>query len=107
MVEEFVVVDGPSAYNAILERPAIHNFKVVPSTYHQVMMFPIRNEMGSMVGQQQASRECYTIAMKEPKAVCTIKANPGEQRPTASSKAIKGDFIRVAVRPVKSRHRGS
>lgn len=36
-VEEFVVVDGPLAYNAILGRPAIYYFH----TYHQVMKSPL------------------------------------------------------------------
>lgn len=31
-------------FNAILERPCLYNMKAVPSTYHQCLKFPIRNE---------------------------------------------------------------
>lgn len=51
-IDEFVVVDDPSAYNAILGRSTIHYFRAVPSTYLQVMKFPTRNGMGTVVGQQ-------------------------------------------------------
>lgn len=34
MVEEFVVIDGPLAYNTTMRRLAIHNFQAVLSTYH-------------------------------------------------------------------------
>ncbi|KAJ9565054.1 hypothetical protein OSB04_001020 [Centaurea solstitialis] len=37
---KFNVIDCPSAYNAILRRPWIHDMKVVPSTYHQKIKFP-------------------------------------------------------------------
>ncbi|XP_012840429.1 PREDICTED: uncharacterized protein LOC105960762 [Erythranthe guttata] len=37
---KFLIVDKPSPYNIILERPAIHTFKSVPSSYHQKWKFP-------------------------------------------------------------------
>ncbi|KAJ9553497.1 hypothetical protein OSB04_017542, partial [Centaurea solstitialis] len=37
---KFNVIDCPSAYNAILGRPWIHDMKAVPSTYHQKIKFP-------------------------------------------------------------------
>ncbi|XP_075101744.1 uncharacterized protein LOC142177176 [Nicotiana tabacum] len=36
----FEVVDGDMGYNVVLGRPWIHEMKVVPSTYHQLLMFP-------------------------------------------------------------------
>lgn len=78
MVEEFVVVDGPLTYDTILKRPTIHNLWAIPSTYHQVMKFPTPLGMGYVVGQQRASRECYTIALKEPKLVCAINVETNE-----------------------------
>lgn len=47
-VEEFVVIDGPLAYNTILGRLTIHHFKAVPSTYHKTMKFPISNGTGTV-----------------------------------------------------------
>ncbi|XP_012843505.1 PREDICTED: uncharacterized protein LOC105963636 [Erythranthe guttata] len=37
---KFLIVDKPPPYNIILERPAIHTFKSVPSSYHQKWKFP-------------------------------------------------------------------
>ncbi|KAJ9535562.1 hypothetical protein OSB04_un001302 [Centaurea solstitialis] len=37
---KFNVIDCPSAYNAKLGRPWIHDMKAVPSTYHQKIKFP-------------------------------------------------------------------
>ncbi|XP_070052982.1 uncharacterized protein [Nicotiana tomentosiformis] len=37
----FGVVDGDMGYNIILGRPWLHEMKVVPSTYHQLLKFPM------------------------------------------------------------------
>ncbi|XP_074300357.1 uncharacterized protein LOC141631607 [Silene latifolia] len=36
----YLVIDGPSTYNVILERPWLHLMKAVPSTYHHYIKFP-------------------------------------------------------------------
>lgn len=45
-IVEFVVVDGASAYNAILGRPYIHDLQAVLSTLHSRMKYPIKNGVG-------------------------------------------------------------
>lgn len=35
----FLLVNSDSAYNAILERPRIHDMKAIHSTYHQKVKF--------------------------------------------------------------------
>ncbi|XP_070008670.1 uncharacterized protein [Nicotiana sylvestris] len=37
----FEVVDGDIGYNIILGRPWLHEMKVVPLTYHQLLKFPM------------------------------------------------------------------
>jgi len=37
----FLVVDYLSSYNAILGRPTFNSWKVVTSTYHLIIKFPI------------------------------------------------------------------
>ena len=61
---KFMVVGGPSAYNAILGRPWIHSMKVVPSTYDQVIRFPTKKGVREIQGDQKALRECYNIALR-------------------------------------------
>ncbi|XP_019261952.1 PREDICTED: uncharacterized protein LOC109239814 [Nicotiana attenuata] len=38
----FEVVDGDMGYNIILGRPWLHEMRAVPSTYHQLLKFPMR-----------------------------------------------------------------
>lgn len=61
----FLVVDCILAYNAILERPTLHELKAVASTYHQILKFPTKNSVGAVYGEQKTSRECYFTALKE------------------------------------------
>ncbi|XP_075500196.1 uncharacterized protein LOC142538781 [Primulina tabacum] len=46
----FTVVDTPSAYNGILGRPALKDFRAVASTYHQKLKFPVGKEVGVLCG---------------------------------------------------------
>ena len=60
----FLVVDCPSAYNAILGRPTLNSWKAVTSTYHLMTKFPTEYGVGEVQGDQVVLRECY-IAMLE------------------------------------------
>ena len=48
----FVVLDSPSAYNMILGRPWIHKMRAVPSTFHQVIVFPTKWGIKEIKGEQ-------------------------------------------------------
>ena len=63
----FLVVDCSSSYNAIIERPTLNSWKVVTSTYHLSVKFPIEYRVGQVQGDQLATRECYLtmLAMDE------------------------------------------
>ncbi|XP_016500638.2 uncharacterized protein LOC107819078 [Nicotiana tabacum] len=52
---KFQVIDTDMAYNIILERLWIHDMDVVPSTLHQVIMFPSQWGIRQIRGDQQAS----------------------------------------------------
>lgn len=51
----FPMVDHPSAYNVILGRLAIHDFRTVPSTYHMAIKFPTRCRVNTVRGDQVES----------------------------------------------------
>lgn len=38
LLEKFLIIDGVSTYNIIMGRPWIHDLRVVPSTFHQVII---------------------------------------------------------------------
>ncbi|XP_073132805.1 uncharacterized protein [Henckelia pumila] len=58
-IGSFIIVDAPSAYNAILGRPAMTIFMAVASALYQKLKFPVGNEIGEVQGDQKISRKCY------------------------------------------------
>ncbi|GMN28351.1 hypothetical protein TIFTF001_051655 [Ficus carica] len=58
----FLVVDRPSVYNAIIGRPTLNAMRAVTSTYHLMMKFPTENGIGVVVGSQKEARICYVNA---------------------------------------------
>nr|XP_016448396.1 PREDICTED: uncharacterized protein LOC107773501 [Nicotiana tabacum] len=57
----FKVVDSDMGYNVILGRPWIHEMKVVPSTYHQLLKFPTPEGIKRIRGDQPPSREMNVV----------------------------------------------
>ncbi|XP_022880799.1 uncharacterized protein LOC111398076 [Olea europaea var. sylvestris] len=64
IVTNFLVVKTPMAYNAIYGRPLLNAAGTVPSTYHQIMKFPTSRGIGSVRGDQHASRKCYVDSIQ-------------------------------------------
>ncbi|RWW67831.1 hypothetical protein BHE74_00024676 [Ensete ventricosum] len=70
LMVSFMVVKLPSAYNAIIGRPTLNQLKAVVSTYHRLLKFPTRAEVGKVRSDQRDSRQCYlatTTLSKKPK----------------------------------------
>ncbi|URD77573.1 Retrotransposon protein [Musa troglodytarum] len=59
----FLVVDLPTAYNAILGRPTLNKIRAVISTYHRTLKFPTHAGVGEVRGNPQESRQCYLTAI--------------------------------------------
>ena len=53
---DFLLVDQPSAYNAIIGRPTLNALRAVISTYHLAMKFPAGDQVGEVRGDQAESR---------------------------------------------------
>ncbi|XP_073270439.1 uncharacterized protein [Primulina huaijiensis] len=67
----FTVVDILSAYNGILGRPALKDFRAVASTYHQKLKFPVGKGVGVLCGDQKVARRCYEgVVREEGKRAC-------------------------------------
>ncbi|XP_059436681.1 uncharacterized protein LOC132169711 [Corylus avellana] len=62
---DFLVIDRPGAYNAIIGRPALNKLKVVTSTYHLMMKFPTEEGVGEVKGDQTQTRRCYNTSLKK------------------------------------------
>ncbi|KAK2997598.1 hypothetical protein RJ639_025620 [Escallonia herrerae] len=65
---DFVVVKVPSAYNAILGRPALNQLQAVVSTYHLKMKFPTEHGIGEVKGDRTIARQCYVTSCRPKKA---------------------------------------
>ncbi|XP_073031328.1 uncharacterized protein [Primulina eburnea] len=61
----FTVVNTPSSYNGILGQPALKDFRVVASTYHQKLKFPMGKGVAVLCGDQKVARRCYERIVKE------------------------------------------
>uniref|UniRef100_A0A2N9IPM7 Reverse transcriptase domain-containing protein n=1 Tax=Fagus sylvatica TaxID=28930 RepID=A0A2N9IPM7_FAGSY len=60
---DFLVVNCPSAYNAIIGQPTLNRLRVVTSTYHLLIKFPTEHGIGEVRGDQIAAKECYLASL--------------------------------------------
>ncbi|XP_019254989.1 PREDICTED: uncharacterized protein LOC109233558 [Nicotiana attenuata] len=63
----FGVVDGDMGYNVILGRPWIHEMKAIPSIYHQLLKFPMLQEVKPIRGDQPAAKEMNAVTISSRK----------------------------------------
>lgn len=56
---ELMVVDAPFTYNMIVGQLWLHGMKVVPSTYHQKVKFPMESGVNEILGDQPVAWVCY------------------------------------------------
>ncbi|KAK3038382.1 hypothetical protein RJ639_030282 [Escallonia herrerae] len=98
---DFVVVKVPSAYNAILGRPALNQLQAVVSTYHLKMKFPTEHGIGEVKGDQTTARQCYVTSCRglptrhrgQPGEIDTIHAI----KPPKTIKQVQEPTRRVAT----------
>ncbi|XP_050249411.1 uncharacterized protein LOC126696755 [Quercus robur] len=89
----FLVVDCPSSYNAIIGRPTLNSWKAVTSTYHLSVKFPTEHRVGQVQGDQLAARECYLamLAMDEQIQAMNIEERRMVAEPTEALEDISLD----------------
>ncbi|XP_073271858.1 uncharacterized protein [Primulina huaijiensis] len=61
----FTVIDTPSAFNGMIWRPSLKDFRAVASTYHQKLKFPVGKGVGILCGDQKTDRRCYEGVVRE------------------------------------------
>ena len=74
---EFIVVQAPSPYNAIMGRSWLHKMRAIPSTLHQKLRFPTKDGVMEINGDQVAAKQCVLAAAK--------KNTPGKVDPAGIS----------------------
>jgi hypothetical protein len=61
---KFLLIDRPSAYNAIIGRTALNDLKAITSTSHLKIKFPTERGVGEVRGEQGVTHQCYNIMLK-------------------------------------------
>uniref|UniRef100_A0A803M1Y5 Uncharacterized protein n=1 Tax=Chenopodium quinoa TaxID=63459 RepID=A0A803M1Y5_CHEQI len=92
VMAEFLVIDVPSSYNAIVGRPLIHDMQVVVSPYYLTMVYVSNAGTTERVrGSQIMARECYVSALKQSSRQRTCEQTPSkrERVPSAHDLAME------------------
>lgn len=60
---QFSVVNDLSPCNANMGHAWLHRMKVIPSTYHQKVICPMKDRQIDFLGSQLAACQCYQVAL--------------------------------------------
>lgn len=61
---QFSMVEDLSPFNAIMGHAWLHNMNVIPSTYHQMVSYLIKDSQIDFFGSQLAAHQCYQVALE-------------------------------------------
>ena len=76
LLATFVVVDCPSAYNAVIGRPILVELRAIISMWHLAMKFPTDAGVGCVLGNQREAREYYNASITKAKSGASRSATP-------------------------------
>ncbi|XP_058217354.1 uncharacterized protein LOC131328425 [Rhododendron vialii] len=107
---EFVVVDVPSLYNAIVRRTWLHKMKAIASTYHQVVRFiGAYGHREDLYRDHTVAKRCYVNVVRSNNQMSRVNLIEVTDAPVledvgrrADEKAIK-DLITVPINKDNSR----
>lgn len=74
---EFLVVDGPTAYNAIVGTPWLNSLRAIPSTFHLCLKFPTLLRVETIQGDRKAPQVCLAAGLKRKNS--ESETNPKKQ----------------------------
>ena len=81
---DFLVINQPSAFNALLGRPSLKALKAITSIYHLLMKFPTPNGVWQVRGNQEKARRCCNQAVRsasKPRQVNVVDQRPPSEGP--------------------------
>ena len=87
---DFLVVNCPSTYNAIIGKRTLNQLRAMTSTYHLLIKFPTKHWIGEVIRDQIATRECYLASLGSEGQNQTI---PIEERKTLVKSSEELDTI--------------
>ena len=72
----------PLTYNAILGHPGLNALRAIVSTYHLLVRFPTKYEIGELRGDQQLAKHCFSITLEQTKEHSTLKSLDSREEET-------------------------
>ncbi|KAF8112095.1 hypothetical protein N665_0067s0016 [Sinapis alba] len=90
-IVEFLVVDRPSSYNAIVGTPWISSMQTVPSTYHLCLKFPTPHGIETIWGNRKILQVCFIAELK--RKVSSSKTPSNKKRKSFIDKNALGPNI--------------
>ena len=104
VMADFLVIDQPSAFNAILRRLSLRELRAITSIYHLFMKFPTPNGMEEVKGDQQEARQCYNQAVRmasRPRQFHIIDQRPPNERPLDNTIDPRSLDKEGTIRPIE------
>ncbi|KAL5781919.1 hypothetical protein ACOSP7_006948 [Xanthoceras sorbifolium] len=84
---DFLIIDCPTAYNAVLGRLAINDLEVITSIKHPTLKFPTPTGVGHVHWEQKVARSCYEKTIRFKTREKAAKAKADEQKIKALAEA--------------------
>ena len=81
---DFLVIDQPSAFNAVLGRPSLKELRAITSIHHLLMKFSTSQVVDEVKGDQQEARQCYHQVVKvasKPRQFHVVNQRRPSERP--------------------------
>ncbi|XP_024016831.1 uncharacterized protein LOC112090237 [Eutrema salsugineum] len=97
---QFLILDKPAIYNAILGTPWLHAMKAVASTYHQCLKFPTPDGVYTLRGNQAVARSCYIneCRLHSANQACVISSlGPTEKLIVQNTKPKQESIVQVCI----------
>ncbi|XP_024004013.1 uncharacterized protein LOC112081488 [Eutrema salsugineum] len=97
---QFLILDKPAIYNAILGTPWLHAMKAVASTYHQCMKFPTPDGVYTLRGNQVVARSCYIneCKLRSANQACVISSlGPTNELVVQQTKPKQESIVQVCI----------
>ncbi|XP_013601261.1 uncharacterized protein LOC106412612 [Brassica napus] len=79
-IVEFLLIDQPASYNAIVGTPWRNSMQAVMSTYHMCLKFPTPRGIETIWGDRRISRVCFAAELK--------RKNPSAEVPPKNKKKL-------------------
>ncbi|KAL0696439.1 hypothetical protein Bca4012_063619 [Brassica carinata] len=89
-ITEFLVVDRPTSYNAIIGTPCLNSIRAIPSTFHLCLKFPTPRGIETIQGNHRMAQVCFAAELKRKNSA--VEASRSKKvKPTPDKNAPEQD----------------